>query len=63
VYSVVLGSLVSFVAFLWVAFELYVVSQMLPDQVNDLGTYIHMLGFLELIWNLEKKMAVLATKK
>jgi hypothetical protein len=33
VYSLMLGGVVSFLAFLWVAFELYVVSQTAPDQV------------------------------
>jgi hypothetical protein len=33
VYSLLLGGAISFLSFLWVAFELYVVSQTAPDQV------------------------------
>jgi hypothetical protein len=33
IYSLCLGLVVSFLSFLWVAFELYVVSQTPPDQV------------------------------
>ena len=34
VYSLLLGGAISFLAFLWVTFELYVVSQTAPDQVS-----------------------------
>jgi hypothetical protein len=34
IYSLILGCLVAFLAFLWVAFELFVVSQTPPDQVH-----------------------------
>ncbi len=44
VYSLMLGGAVSFLAFLWVAFELYVVSQTAPDQVmTSLYVLLHLL--------------------
>jgi hypothetical protein len=34
IYSLFLGSVICFLSFLWVSFELYVVSQTAPDQVQ-----------------------------
>ena len=51
IYSLFLGCVVSFMSFMWVAFELYVVSQTPPDQVTMLTPTLYKTWPLKILLN------------